>query len=211
MGLMKKLSLYIFLGFLVCNTGFADELRSYRMGEYSYGDSLLKYFSKSDILKYKQCQFVGGDEFCTLSIRKNESTDIYDGVQFVFKLDDPNLIIHSLHGRLHFDIWSECVAEQEKIYKFYRSRFKKIIKSVTDNRYLLKTFIEKPNFVISIYYYFKNGSGGQTSCYSVTDKFLKENSFHSSNIYLSTSISSKEYLTFHSKPGITKEYIKKNK
>ena len=46
---MKKLSLYIFLGLLWCNVGFADDISEYQIEGISIGDSLLDHLSKEEI------------------------------------------------------------------------------------------------------------------------------------------------------------------
>ena len=49
LGLMKKLSLYIFLVLMWCNVGFADDIRDFEIEGISIGDSLLDYYSEEEI------------------------------------------------------------------------------------------------------------------------------------------------------------------
>ena len=49
MGLMKKLSLYVFLFLMWCNAGFADKISEYQIEGISIGDSLLDHLSKEEI------------------------------------------------------------------------------------------------------------------------------------------------------------------
>ncbi len=209
---MKKLLGIVVLGLLWCNAGYAtDELKKYQIGDYTYGESLLKYHPKNQIDKYKSCQLPGGDRFCSLTMLKNETTDIYDSIQFIFDQNDSNYKIHSLLGSINYQKWSECVDEQTTVVNFYNSRFKDLIRITMDERNVLKTYLEKPNFVSDITFFFKGGGAGKIGCYSVSRETFIKYGYNPkpTNIYMTMSISSKDFVEFHDQPGTTKEYIKK--
>ena len=59
---MQKLSTYLFLIFFTLQTpSWADDIRNYEIEGMSIGDSLLDYFSKEEINKYKQNYLCHGD------------------------------------------------------------------------------------------------------------------------------------------------------
>ena len=207
---MKKILAILGFGLLFSNSLLA-EFEDYKIGDYNFGESLTKYFSKKTIDNNKSCQFPGGDQFCTLTLKKNNTTGIYDYIQFVFDQNDPSYKIHGLRGSMNFEKWSDCVSEQDLAIKFYNSRFKKKIKKVADNRKILETYLEKPNFVSRARYFFKNGAGGNIDCYSVKKETYLKYGYNPrpTNIHLSLSLNSKNLVNFHTKPGTMKEYIKK--
>ena len=209
---MKKLLGIVVLGLLLFSSAFSsDELANYQLGKYKFGESLIKYFPKSTIDKYKSCSLPGGDKFCTLSMLKDNSTGVFDSVQFIFDQYDVDYKIHSLKGDIHFSKWNECQKEQESAINFYNSRFKNIIKQVVDERMILQTYLEKPNFVSDISFYFNDDAAGKIGCYSVNKETFIKYGFtpKPTNIYLTMSLSSNEFVKYHNEKGVTKEYFKK--
>ena len=55
--IMKKLSLYIFMVLMLCNVGFADDIKNFEIEGMRVGESALNYFTKEEIEKMALLQF----------------------------------------------------------------------------------------------------------------------------------------------------------
>ena len=94
---MKKLSLYVFLVFMWCNFGFAEERiinRPY-CGHYTYGDGLSSF---RVITKF----FISREDNSIFGIFTNdEYGEVYEGILFKGKLKDKKLTILTTDEHMH--------------------------------------------------------------------------------------------------------------
>ena len=107
---MKKLSAYLFLIFFSFLTpSFADDISDFEIEGMSIGNSLLDYFSENEI-KYDKTKYnYPNSNTFTLWVSTNKPYDMYEGVQFHFKTNDPKYIIHAIDGHIYyFDNIEEC-------------------------------------------------------------------------------------------------------
>ena len=85
--LMKKLSLYLFLGLLWCNVSFADDVSEYQIEGIRIGDGLLDHLSKEEIKTEIEVNKIGydylTDEFGEVYLEGN--FEIYDVLSFFVK------------------------------------------------------------------------------------------------------------------------------
>ena len=81
---MKILNLLI-INFFLFNFSLALEVKNFKIDNFSFETNLLDYFPKTAIDESKNCELRKGKEFCQLSIDLKKSTDIYDGVDLIFK------------------------------------------------------------------------------------------------------------------------------
>ena len=121
---MKRLSLYFFLIFFTLQTpSQADDIRDFQIEGMSIGDSLLNYYSESQIKKGKKNYFKD-NEFSVFEIELSDSK-IYDGFQALYKAKDNRYIIYSMLGvvdcRNDFTVckkkWKKIVPELIEFFK----------------------------------------------------------------------------------------------
>ena len=114
--LMKKLSLYIFLGLICCTVGYANDIRDFQIEGISIGDSLLRYSTQEEINISENNSSIMKDKskkeryriIFLNTITKNE----YETVQITYKINDKNYIIHSIDGSINFpNKFQECKNE----------------------------------------------------------------------------------------------------
>ena len=125
---MKKLSLYIFLGLLWCNAGFADDISDFEIAGMSIGDSLLDYMSEEEIKEnainvYEDNKFI-------VSVY-NKSYEIYDDVAIEYKSNDKKYKIHGLQGMIYFrNNIESCYKKQDEVEKEISLMFEEIKKKI---------------------------------------------------------------------------------
>ena len=120
---MKKLLAILVLVFTLQTPSLADDIRDFQIEGMSVGDSLLDYFSKSEIKKGKKNYFKD-NEFSIFELALPESKT-YDGFQALYKTKDKRYIIHSMLGvvdcRNDFTVckkkWEEIVPELIEFFK----------------------------------------------------------------------------------------------
>ena len=114
MGLMKKLSTYLFLIlFSFSTSSFADDISEFQIEGISIGDSLLNYMSEEEIKE--NVGYVYPDKKFTISVYKI-STKIYDmGVGIEYKSKDKKYKIHGVQGRVSFMNIEDCYEKQDEM------------------------------------------------------------------------------------------------
>jgi len=127
MGLMKRLSLYIFLVLMWCNVGFADDISEYQIEGISIGDSLLDHMSKEEIISEievnKSTYNSLTDEFGEVYLFGEFKN--YDSLSFKVKIKDKHYFIYSITGgMLYDDKLDMCLAKQKELEKEFSSTYK---------------------------------------------------------------------------------------
>ena len=103
-----------FLTFFVLffsSTVMADDISDFQIEGMSIGDSLLKYFNKKEIKKFENYDDLPSDmkfRIAEIYSGKEMNMKIYYGMQFYYKPNDPNFIIHALSGFQDCDKKLEC-------------------------------------------------------------------------------------------------------
>ena len=117
---MKRLSLYLFLIFFTLQTpSQADDIRDFQIEGMSVGDSLLDYFSESEIQKYF---YPKSKKFARTYHEINDG--IYEGVRIHYKTKDKKFIIHALSGMISYANNVEaCYTKEKEIIKELESQF----------------------------------------------------------------------------------------
>ena len=90
---MKRLLAILILIFTLQTPSQADDIQDIQIEGMSVGESLLKYIDKEEIENGKLTDYPGSKKFSR--IFKNFQDSIYDDIQFHFKTNDPNYIIHT--------------------------------------------------------------------------------------------------------------------
>jgi len=121
---MIKILLIFFVLFFT-SLVFADDISDFEIEGISIGDSLLDYFSETEIKN--QTQYIyeedGTKEIAVIFYYTN--LKIYDAVQLDFKTEDPQLTIVGIYGNIVYsDNMEECYEKKDQIVKEISSIFK---------------------------------------------------------------------------------------
>ena len=163
---MKRLSLYLFLILFTLPTpSQADDIRDFQIEGMSIGDSLLDYFTKEKIENaYNYDDLPSDMKFRIIDITSS-SFDLYNAVQFFYKLNDKNFIIFGIGGVIDYSKnINECYKKQLDIVKelsaiIADAEFKGPNKSIhTDDKSGKSTYT-------SFYSDFKSGESVGIQCY----------------------------------------------
>ena len=117
---MKKLCIYLFLVLFSFQTpSQADDIRDFQIEGMSLGDSLLNYFSKSEIEKAHKIFYPASKKFTQIAPDEPiKGYELYEVVSFTFKSNDNNYKIYQLKGMMGYDNKiDECLKEKDKILK----------------------------------------------------------------------------------------------
>ncbi len=120
--LLKKIPLFLFILFLPLNS-YADSF--YRIEGMTLGESLLKYYSKSEILKMtssiekdNEAYRVKDDNPKMRETNQSLDQSYYDYISIMYSSDDPEFLIHSVVADKYFDTkesFEECKNEMNKL------------------------------------------------------------------------------------------------
>ena len=161
---MKKLLLIIVLSLSLINSSQADDISSFEISGISIGDSLLKHYKKNKILNSINQTDYKSDKFTMVTMLAAD--EIYEILQFHFKKNDNNYIIHSISGQKSMSIES-CLPERDKIFNQLKSLFKNTETIVLKKR-------EHPgyknSYSYSNYFQFENGDLIEIACYDYNDE-----------------------------------------
>tara|TARA_B100000787_G_C16052042_1_gene231698 strand:- start:65 stop:664 length:600 start_codon:yes stop_codon:yes gene_type:complete len=134
---MKKISTYLFLIFLSHSSlSLANDISDFQIGGISIGDSLLKYLSKSEIIKEIE-NTKNAYEYLTAEFGE---VYIYDGnlgnyemMSFFVKLNDKKYNIYSIRGMIGYDDnIAECYVKKKEIEKEISLMFKNVTREQED-------------------------------------------------------------------------------
>ena len=112
---MKKLFIIIIIFISFQTLSKADDIRDFQIEGVSVGDSLLNYFSEDEIINkinsYKNKGFIYGNDkktFYTLTFKRPERYEKYDGLQISLKSNDEKYIIYALVGEIYHKDINNC-------------------------------------------------------------------------------------------------------
>ena len=111
---MKKLYVYLFLVLLSLQTpSQADDIRDFQIEGMSLGDSLLDYFSESEINNKKTFSYKS-KKYATVTFEKD--LEIYDEILIDLINNDKKFIIHTVSGFLNYENKiDECLKKKKEI------------------------------------------------------------------------------------------------
>ncbi len=190
----KVLFMRIFLTVLFLIFSFqpwskADDIKDFEIEGMSIGDSLLKLYSKEDIIKKHQKSQYPNDKYIIVNLLL-ENYEKYNWVQIDYKKDDDKFKIASIAGTLEIDI-DECYKLQKKI----SSEFEDIFPNAHKQDGFLKKNRDKTGNSSSkvVQFFLEKGGVVQIACDDWSDKITKEENF---NDVLMVSLASKKYFEF---------------
>ena len=122
---MKKLLLILILTLSFQSWTKADDISDFEIEGMSIGDSLLDYFSESEIKKFKQSnQYPASDKYIIVMfynpsfLAETDRFEIYERVQIDYRKNDKKYIIASVMGILPFENKiDDCYKKQKEIDK----------------------------------------------------------------------------------------------
>ena len=134
--IMKKIIVIIILSLYFTTSSKADDIRDFEIEGISIGDSLLDYFSKSNIekemksefsFKYKNNRFIGLGVGQTKEFSLSKKLDQFDEVVVTINPNDKNYIVQGLTGEmLCFNDIDKCMVSKDQIIKDLKNSFVKI-------------------------------------------------------------------------------------
>ena len=168
----------------------ADDIKDFEIEGMSIGDSLLDYFSVSEIkgkINSDTTYFYKNNGYVSILI-ESENFEIYEQVGVVFNPADKKFILESIEGTFNYnsDI-DECYKKQEVITSDLKRMF---INNTEFSTYTIKYTPDKSGKSISKNNRFKFSNGGAITviCYDMNKDF------HDPNDQLYLAITSKKLL-----------------
>jgi len=120
---MKRLLLIIIFTFSFQSLAKADDIRDFEIEGISVGDSLLDYFSLSEIKRFDDYDDLPSNmkfRIATTTKKNFNKMKMYDAMTFYYKPEDKNFIIYAIGGNLFCEN-NEC----KKLYKEIKNDFLK--------------------------------------------------------------------------------------
>ena len=126
MKLIDKILLILILTFSFQSLTKADDIRDFEIEGISVGDSLLDYFSLSEIKRFDDYDDLPSNmkfRIATTTKKNFNKMKMYDAMTFYYKPEDKNFIIYAIGGNLFCEN-NEC----KKLYKEIKNDFLKNFK-----------------------------------------------------------------------------------
>ena len=112
---MKKLFIIIIIFISFQTWTKADDIKDFEIEGMSIGDSLLDFFSKSEIKK-NSFDYYNDKTFTPVQTPKLAFYKLYDYVDFDFKTNDKKYIIHALYGTISYEKnINDCYKKMDEI------------------------------------------------------------------------------------------------
>ena len=119
---MKNFFLAIVISLITISHLLADDINEFEINGMSTGDSALKFFSKQEL---NNKRFMYNDKrFAVVS--KYIKNSPYEGVSVEFEMNDKNLIIKGMNGKVLYDDknFEDCYKAEKKIVNELKAIFK---------------------------------------------------------------------------------------
>ena len=168
---MKKLLGILVLGFFLITPSQADDIRNFQIEGMGIGDSLLDYFTKSEIKNNTKNYYDKKPNFkyVAIDIENNKSFEEYFGIQVHVKKNDDQFIIHGISGYNYYrNNIENCYAQMKVVEKDLEKFFKNLKKEKHTFDHPLDPTGESK--VTAIYFKFSNGDNVAINCYNWTDE-----------------------------------------
>ena len=118
---MKNFFLTIVISLITISHLIADDINEFEINEMSTGDSALKFFSKQE-LNNKRFMY---DDKRFVAVSKYIKNSPYEGVSVEFEVNDKNLIIKGMNGKVLYDDknFEDCYKAEKKIVNELKAIF----------------------------------------------------------------------------------------
>ena len=188
--LMKRLSLYLFLIFFTLPTlSQADDIRDFQIEGMSVKNSLLDYYTLSEIKKslLYPTFYPKSKKFKVIKF-KSKNNELYDAIQFHIKDNDKNYIIYTIKGTNYTSI-DQCLSKKKNVVKEIKTIMPnaKIKEYIDDYR---KAYGNSKAYVNN--FYLKSGNLIRVWCseYDMDNATVKKKSWNNN---LNVSVYTKEF------------------
>ena len=170
--IMKRLLLILILTFSFQTVAEADDITDFEIEGMSIGDSLLDYFNEEVIINKRKTHYK--EKFVAILIRKNNLKN-YEYLQFVFKPNDQNYIIHSVEGHIDYpDNFQDCLKQRKIIDNELAESILDIIKIIKEENESVNYDKSGNTKSYTSEYYLKEGHI-RVSCTNYSEELTKKN------------------------------------
>ena len=146
---MKKLCIYLFLVLFSLQTpSWTDDIRDLQIEGISIGDSLLDYYSESEINNFSNYDHLPSDMKFRVADDKRKIGS-YDGLQFFYKPKDQKFKIYSVAGHIYCNSKNKC----NKIFEEIKSDMEKSLGGKNFKKDTYKHFDDKSGKSVGTIYY----------------------------------------------------------
>ena len=149
---MKRLLAYLFLvlvlTFSLQSWTNADDIRDFEIEGMIIGDSLLDFYSKSEINNFHNYDDLPSDMKFRIA-DDGRKIGSYDGLQFFYKPKDQKFKIHSISGHVYCNSKKKC----NKIFEQIKSEIEKSLREKNFKRGTFKHSDDKSGKSIGTIYY----------------------------------------------------------
>ena len=167
-----KILLTLFV-LLFSSSVFAEDISDFQIEGMSIGDSALDFFTERQI-KDNSFDYYNDKLFTPVQTEHLPFFNTYDGLDFDFKTNDKDYIIHALYGRINYqENIKDCYKKMDEIVLEMSDTFKNIAKKgkkdiERDPRYTGdptgKTIVTRLSF------WFDNEDSASISCYDYSEE-----------------------------------------
>ena len=112
---MKKLLAILILVLTFQTPSWTDDIRDFQIEGMSIGDSALDFFTERQI-KDNSFDYYNDKLFTPVQTQHSPPSNTYDGLDFDFKTNDKDYIIHALYGRINYqENIKDCYKKMDEI------------------------------------------------------------------------------------------------
>ena len=164
---MKRLLAYLFLvlvlTFSLQSWTNADDIRDFEIEGMSIGDSLLDYFTKSEIKKSPKSKQYKNKKYVT-ALFTDINSEYYDAINISYKMKDKQYIIQGVSGSKDYNNnIDECYKNQNKVFNELKKLFKDAENSENN---LIKVKWSKTATTNQSFMKLKDGSFAGVQCFN---------------------------------------------
>ena len=164
---MKRLLLILILTLSFQTLTKADDIRDFQIEGISIGDSLLNYYSKSEIKK-NIADYYDDDEYKVTEF--NSLNSDYMLIQVHFKTSDKKFTIFAIDGLFEIESMQKCIIKKDKIAKQMSKLFPTLERELSQN----KEMTSGHGVMHATSFYFTSGNFTEVTCYDYNKKVEEE-------------------------------------